>query len=1191
MKKLFLSRRNENRDCTMLMTFSDKLTLILLTASFSLSPLVGGEALAQNASRPQPSFGVQSQNREFAPDRVIVKYSSAAPGRGIVPPGTDIGSEIIMHLSIIDADVVKVPLDWTVEETIEWYREQPGVEYAEPDYLQFPIEAITPATTPDDPRFNELWGLNNTAQTGGTADADIDAPEAWDLTTGDSTIIVGVIDTGVDISHPDLVSNIWINRDEVADDGIDNDNNGYIDDVNGWDFYNDDNSVYDPADGDQHATHVSGTIGALASNTVGVTGIAWKVKIMPLKFLGPGGGFTSAAISAIEYAVANGAKMTTNSWGGGGFSQALKDAIDASGTAGMLFMAAAGNSGQDADINPHYPAGYSSDNIVSVAATDHNDGIASFSTYGLTTVDLGAPGVNILSTLPDNTYGSYNGTSMATPHVTGVAVLVYSAFPSLTHLEVKTRLMAAGDPIDALSGKTVSGKRLNAYNVLEEDSIPPNAVTNLAVGPDPLGTVTPLAATSKTLEWTAPGDDGATGTANSYDLRYAITAITDDSLFAAALQATGLPRPSTPGSSESGTVRGLNPDTEYYFALKTADNVGNYSPLSNSVMGKTSAVLVQFEDDAETAGSDTLWTADVPWARTDASASPDGGEGQLGGSYSWTDSPDGNYGNGVDASLTSIAFSLADAKNSVFTFDHRYVIESGWDYGYVDITKDGGTTWTQLAVYSGTQTAWTSPSFDIGDYDNETSVQVRFHFTTDGSVTYDGWYVDDVRVISDVNATMKLSVSLNASNDTALVTVDLENEMKIAGVSYGIKWADGGDLLAHNSSSLTDRSTGFTHSVELNADGDSLNAILVETGGSLISGGTGAIAEHRFVVRDDLSNTGGASATAQAPAGGASAGLPTVFFEVPFSLDRLTVSDSLGNPVFIGDRTGGKIKIDLLSADVDFSGVVDLADVVSTLDHSIGRTPLTDLQVVIADTYLDQEINVVDVVRGINIILGRQIGTGSSLAGPRLTASQEQSPSEPGRNLDVTLRPNARSAGTQAENLTDLVADIPPDVVGLQISIEYDPSRGRVSNARLLLNDDEFQMVQNVGPSSANFLIYSLSNTPLPADTLAVIALEFESETANNPGASGSPFQLTQVLGVDAAGIPVYPGINPMLAVQELLGSPLLDTAQKLQLDRLGNRDGVYNLGDLLALLHRSGLLPEDAGPDAWRTPLQGPRR
>ncbi|HIA49960.1 MAG TPA: peptidase S8/S53 subtilisin kexin sedolisin, partial [Acidobacteria bacterium] len=298
--------------------------------------------------------------------------------------------------------------------------------------------------------------------------------------------------TGTDISHTDLVSNIWINRDEVADDGIDNDNNGYIDDVNGWDFYNGDNTVYDPADGDQHATHVSGTIGALASNTVGVTGIAWKVKIMPLKFLGPGGGFTSAAISAIEYAVANGAKMTTNSWGGSGFSQALKDAIDASGTAGMLFMAAAGNSGQDADINPHYPAGYSSDNIVSVAATDHNDGIASFSTYGLTTVDLGAPGVNILSTLPDNTYGSYNGTSMATPHVTGVAVLVYSAFPSLTHLEVKTRLMAAGDPIDALSGKTVSGKRLNAYNVLEEDSIPPNAVTNLAVGPDPLGTVTPL---------------------------------------------------------------------------------------------------------------------------------------------------------------------------------------------------------------------------------------------------------------------------------------------------------------------------------------------------------------------------------------------------------------------------------------------------------------------------------------------------------------------------------------------------------------------------------------------------------------------------------------------------------------------------------------------------------------------------
>jgi hypothetical protein len=524
-------------------------------------------------------------------------------------------------------------------------------------------------------------------------------------------------------------------------------------------------------------------------------------------------------------------------------------------------------------------------------------------------------------------------------------------------------------------------------------------------------------------------------------------------------------------------------------------------------------------------------------------------------------------------------------------FDHRYSLEYSYDFGYVEVSTNAGGTWTILKSYTGSQAAWTSVFVDLGAYDDAESVQVRFRLETDYSVVRDGWYVDDVRIISDATALIKLSVSLNASNDTALIQLDVENELKLAQVGYGINWSDPDGLVTHSSSAMTERSTGFAHGIELDTNGDSLTAVLVGIGSNLIDIGTGAVAEHRFTIQNDLSNLGVESARSEPLAGGAGAGLPNVFFSIPFSLDRLSLSDSSGTSVRGSNQQGGSIKIDLLNADIDFDGTVELTDVVSTLDYSIGRATLTDLQILVADTYLDKEINVVDVVRGINIILGRKIGTESASSAPKLNSGQPRNPPEFEKNLDVTLKSNVmRSNTTQAENVVDVVADIPPDVVGLQVSIEYDPSRGRVSNARLLL-DDDFKMVENIGASSANFLIYSPSNIALPVDTLTVIGLEFESETPSSLGSPANLFQLTQVLGVDAAGTPVYPGINPMLAIQELLGSSLLDSAQKLQLDRRGNRDGVYNLGDLLALLHRSELLLEDVGPDAWKTPLQGPRR
>jgi subtilisin family serine protease len=313
--------------------------------------------------------------------------------------------------------------------------------------------------------------LSNTGQTGGTAGADIAAPRAWSTTTGDADTVVAVIDTGTDINHPDLKNNVWINPGETAGNGVDDDKNGYVDDVNGWDFHNNDASVYDAASEDSHGTHVAGTIAAEGNNGIGVTGVNWKAKIMPLKFLGPNGGYTSNAVKAIDYAVAKGAKISNNSWGGGGYSQTLKDAISRADASGHLFIAAAGNGGSDGigddnDATPSYPASYDNPNIVSVAATDSKDALAGFSNYGGASVDLAAPGVGILSTLPGNTYGSYNGTSMATPHVSGVAALLKSKNPAADDATLKERLIKSVDARSNLSGKTTTGGRLNAAEAL-----------------------------------------------------------------------------------------------------------------------------------------------------------------------------------------------------------------------------------------------------------------------------------------------------------------------------------------------------------------------------------------------------------------------------------------------------------------------------------------------------------------------------------------------------------------------------------------------------------------------------------------------------------------------------------------------------------------------------------------------------
>lgn len=351
------------------------------------------------------------------------------------------------------------------------------VEYAEPNYIYRVVGNTGAASLPNDPELTKLWGLINTGANvdgdsgtiKGKAGLDIDATKAWMMETGSHDVVVAVIDTGVNYNNPDLADNIYTNVAEAnGQPGVDDDNNGYVDDIHGYDFSAND---ADPMDVYGHGTHCSGTIGASGNNANGITGVAWKVKILPVRFLGDdGGGSLENAVKSIDYATRMGVKVMSNSWGGGGFSQALLDSIQRAKQAGILFVAAAGNSGQDTDASPEYPAGYQVDNVISVAAVDPAGALADFSNYGKTTVHIAAPGVNVLSYTMRG-LESWSGTSMATPHVTGVAVLLLAQDMNQTYDVIKGRLLSSARPLPALRGRVVTGM-VNAYYALTNQIAP-----------------------------------------------------------------------------------------------------------------------------------------------------------------------------------------------------------------------------------------------------------------------------------------------------------------------------------------------------------------------------------------------------------------------------------------------------------------------------------------------------------------------------------------------------------------------------------------------------------------------------------------------------------------------------------------------------------------------------------------------
>lgn len=324
---------------------------------------------------------------------------------------------------------------------------------------------------PNDRKFSKLWGLEQ------SSNIDLNANAAWDVTTGSSDVVVAVIDTGVDYNHPDLQGNIWINTGEIAGNNLDDDDNGYVDDRYGYNAISGATSK-NPFDDNGHGTHVAGTIGARGNNSIGVVGVNWNVKVLAVKFLNAAGsGSLADAIKAINYVKAlkqSGVNIivANNSWGGGGFNQALLNAIENLNNVGVLFAAAAGNESTDNDSSPHYPSDYEVDNLISVAAIDRNGNLASFSNYGAESVDIAAPGVDILSTIPNARYAEYSGTSMATPHVSGLLALLAASDPSLTPAQLKNRLFTSARVMSSLDGLVKTGRMINLNNAVRDINTP-----------------------------------------------------------------------------------------------------------------------------------------------------------------------------------------------------------------------------------------------------------------------------------------------------------------------------------------------------------------------------------------------------------------------------------------------------------------------------------------------------------------------------------------------------------------------------------------------------------------------------------------------------------------------------------------------------------------------------------------------
>lgn len=670
---------------------------------------------------------------EFVPKQLMIKFSDNADQKRISSILAPTQSKQLFQFKSNNALLIEVPKAMSDNDLLALaaaLSEVKDVDYVQPNAI---VKAIS---TPDDPMYPKQENLSNDGVNGAVAGADISAPAAWKITTGSREVVVGIIDTGIDYRHPDLAANIWTNPGESGLDGngnnkstngIDDDGNGYIDDVHGWDFVNNDN---DPFDDNGHGTHVAGTVGAVGNNNVGIAGVNWAVSLAALKFLGgDGGGSLADAIKAIEYATMMKMPITNNSWGGGGFDQTLKAAIDAAAAQGSLFVAAAGNNGSNNDTNPAYPASYESPNIISVAAIDSSDSLASFSNYGTKSVHIAAPGVNILSTLPNGAYQRLSGTSMASPHVAGVAALIKAQFPASQYSEIKKRILGGSERNDKLASVIAGARTLNAFNSLETDEIPPSPVESISVSA--------VGITRLEINFQKGGDDGSTGNASFYEIRLASEAVETEEQWAQAKLADGIQLNSKEADQRIRyKLKNLSLSSKGFLSVRAFDNVGNPSPLGSSIPFELAPAKQLFSNNGESFEG-IIQEPVNSWGQESVE-----GRGQV-----LSDSPGRLYSPNIESALLlpPVPVIYPDMLLNLAT---KVDCEGGFDWAFIEYAKNNDTIWKEVASYSAESCDWANLSFQLGDkVAAGDTLRIRFRFKSDEIIEKEGWLIDDIALL------------------------------------------------------------------------------------------------------------------------------------------------------------------------------------------------------------------------------------------------------------------------------------------------------------------------------------------------------------------------------------------------------------------------------------------------------------
>ena len=670
----------------------------------------------------------QLQQLEVVPDELLLGVDSsegfqgaslmASSGSAVIEefPGEDQNSGIVR---------IQLPPGTDLAQAMVNFSEQPGVRFAEPNRIirlaQTPETESSFASKEDMSRPDDLdaqlWGLDNQANNG----ADISAKSAWKISTGDRDgPMIAVLDSGADYHHPDLKDNIAVNANEIPGDGIDNDGNGVIDDVFGYYAFEDNG---DPMDGMGHGTHVTGTIAAVGNNGQGIVGVNWEANVLPVKIFHDRGLTTlDSILRGIHYADSRGARITSNSWGGPSGSPAIEEAFRNSPA---LHLAASGNDGQNTDVKDSFPANYDMPNMISVGASTSADEAAGFSNYGRETVDLFAPGQDILSTKPGGTYASHSGTSMATPHVSGVAGLIATVYPEASNAELRDRLLYGSDAKEAFADISVSGGRLNAARALSTDLIAPGAPNDF--------TPTQITSRKAQFSWTSPGDDGwKNGAASGFEVRTSSEPITEENFDQAAPLST--PRGKEIGDHLHATYRQTpeSADTLVYAAFKSVDEVGNRSELRTTQAVLPAAPSV-YSDDFE--GDDTAWKADGKW-----SLRSEPGRGKV-----WS-SEYGERSNGAFSELETPLIDLAASESSFLRFDSKQTFS--WSNNtFVDIARGPDGDWERLTSLED-RGQWKRREFDLSEFDGD-SIRLRIRSESLGAKEGEGVLIDRFEILSE----------------------------------------------------------------------------------------------------------------------------------------------------------------------------------------------------------------------------------------------------------------------------------------------------------------------------------------------------------------------------------------------------------------------------------------------------------